>query len=103
MTRDEIAAAAAVGAALLDRVEPGWAERVESERLDLRDVQTCVLGQVYGSFSEGSEVVFGAVFDDQDSEWAIVQNHGFAATRHRDYSVLTHVWRAEVERRREGA
>lgn len=35
------------GAALLDKKYPGWADRIELDRLDLGSCTTCVLGQLY--------------------------------------------------------
>lgn len=39
------------GVAYLDRVEPGWYERVIPARIDLLDAQDCILGQVFGDFN----------------------------------------------------
>lgn len=53
MLTDEIAAARR-GAVLLDREEPGWAARIDVERLDMTTHDRCVLGQLYGgSFLRG--------------------------------------------------
>ena len=38
------------GVALLDRVEPGWFHRVNTEKLDLSHGGLCVLGQLYGHY-----------------------------------------------------
>lgn len=51
----KLAAIAAVdrGAALLDRLCPGWADRIDPARLDFRRPKTCLLGQLYGTYARG--------------------------------------------------
>lgn len=36
------------GALVLDKVVPGWAERIKLEKLDMMDINLCVLGQLFG-------------------------------------------------------
>jgi hypothetical protein len=48
-----IAERVAAGAAFLDEHEPGWAARIDLDRLALEDCQDCVLGQILGSFDDG--------------------------------------------------
>ncbi len=38
----------------LDRLKPGWASRINTERLDMGSVQQCILGQLYGTFGQGT-------------------------------------------------
>lgn len=45
------------GAELLDRVHPGWFEKINVETLDLVECDRCVLGQLYGHFRKGVEAV----------------------------------------------
>ena len=45
------------GAALLDRKLPGWHTRINLNTLDLNDCEACILGQLYGKYSYGLEVL----------------------------------------------
>jgi hypothetical protein len=40
-------------AAMLDRVKPGWRDRIDPATLDLRSNELCVLGQLYGDYRRG--------------------------------------------------
>jgi hypothetical protein len=51
-------------AALLDRVVPGWAARVDTATLDLTSSYHCVLGQVFGDYGRG--------------DWLLRQREGFS-------------------------
>ena len=41
------------GAKLLDEKSPGWAKRVHLRSIDMSDPFYCVLGQRYGTYSDG--------------------------------------------------
>jgi hypothetical protein len=56
----ELAVRAAAGAALLDRHRPGWARRIDLDRLDLASAEDDVLGQLDGSFEEGLDALLDA-------------------------------------------
>lgn len=47
--RDELREATSRGAKLLDKLVPGWANRVKLETLDMADIHLCMLGQLFGS------------------------------------------------------
>lgn len=56
MLSPQIAAArVAQGAAFLDRVRPGWAHAIHVDTLAMRTCRRCLLGQLYGDYSEGAE------------------------------------------------
>jgi hypothetical protein len=38
------------GMAWLDVHAPGWVEKIDLDRLDMRSMENCVLGQLYGSY-----------------------------------------------------
>jgi hypothetical protein len=42
-----------VAAAILDRVKPGWRDRINASTLDLTSNDLCVLGQLYGHYRRG--------------------------------------------------
>ena len=39
--------------AILDRVKPGWRDRINASTLDLTSNDLCVLGQLYGHYRRG--------------------------------------------------
>lgn len=85
------------GAALLDREMPGWWERIDVVRLDVREPCRCIGGQLgsgeYGRYSRLMKQLFG------DSACAAVAEHGFAAADY-DYEEITGLWREAVAARR---
>lgn len=71
------------GAELLDRVQPGWYNEIDTEILDISDCVRCVLGQLFHHFSLGTEFLgfrrgrkingVGAYND-----WSKTDEHGFS-------------------------
>lgn len=57
---------AARGAAVLDRVHPGWADRIDLDVLDITRCDRCVLGQaITGEFGDNVEALFDALTEDE--------------------------------------
>lgn len=81
------------GMRVLDRVQPGWDERVMLSQLDTRSARSCILGQVYGSFAAGASrlgapsTVCGC---DLPPAWSTDANH----------DLLTACWREAIAARR---
>jgi hypothetical protein len=89
------------GAALLDREEPGWEQRINLETLNLEESCCCVLGQLFQGYSTGV-----ARLDlDLEAEFSL----GFyrfdpASDREYSWDSLTRAWKALIrERRRQAA
>jgi len=57
------------GARWLDEVEPGWAERIDLDDFCLSDGRRCILGQLYGRYSDG--------LDTHDLEYEEAKMYGF--------------------------
>src|SRR5262245_28333233 len=53
--------AVARGAGLLDHAIPGWTERIDVEVLNMRDMSTCVLGQLGGGWAENTMCILFSV------------------------------------------
>lgn len=98
------------GAQLLDETYPTWASLIDTERLDIRDECRCVLGQVYGSYSDGLDRLFGEPMANEMDE--LSERHGFDTEpdeRDGEYSIedvyrwqyreLTRAWANQVEAR----
>lgn len=86
------------GAALLDRIRPGWLDDIDLITLDLADPECCMLGQLYGKYRAGwpdavisAELGFFADGPDREARVA-------------EYAQLTEAWRdlvlTEAARRR---
>lgn len=94
------------GAASLDELDPGWAERIDVWSLDLASGNACVLGQLHGSFSLGlgRAGLFSlssaprASFSPVDLGFHCVQGV-CDALQEQDYEYLNEAWHAEIERR----
>lgn len=61
------------GAKFLDKIEPGWYNKIDVSKFDIEDGCDCILGQVYGDFWNAVERVFKAYKSDRKA--AI--SHGF--------------------------
>ncbi len=62
------------GAELLDRINPGWFLAINTEELDLGDCDKCVLGQLYGEYTDG-KVALGFSRLYICSNWPFVSNY----------------------------
>lgn len=87
---DSIRARVAAGATLLDAERPGWAGRIDVDQLQMGSCVRCVLGQLYGEYSDGCEALgFPRSIDPQ---WREAVRYGFASL---DCNGLTEAWKAE--------
>jgi hypothetical protein len=98
-----IAQRVAAGAAWLDEHRPGWADRINLDELDLANPCKCVLGQEYGRFVLGDDLIL----DEGSESWMLgfdvaelVQDGRYAGER---YTELTAAWRELVLARLEAA
>jgi hypothetical protein len=86
------------GAAVLDRLRPGWFDQVDPDQLDMAMEYDDVLGQLYGHYALGLETLVQASPEPRPwpSVWAV--DHGFdlLAYDNAGYAELTACWRAEI-------
>ena len=96
LARERVAA----GAAYLDDNEPGWAARIDLNRLNLGSCFGCILGQLYGSYSGAP------VFDEDDDRIEVAEPLGFDTTGpwrgNPSYEHLNAAWRTEIAARTAG-
>ena len=78
------------GAELLDREQPSWCERIDVPRLRTSSPRRCVLGQVYGTYGRGLDVL-GIRFR--------VEPYGFCGLGNSEYLRLDMFWREAIEAR----
>ena len=88
--KSKAVARAQKGAAFLDRVLPDWASRVNPAAIRIESTTECVLGQIYGRFSEGVNAL-GISFGQS-------ARYGFNRPRFL-FQRLNRAWAAEVRRR----
>lgn len=90
------------GAELLNKLEPDWLIRIDSAHLDISDSRSCVLGQLFGHFSEGAGIL-GCSHKE-------LVSHGFASTSrgggasykaYEEYNKLTDAWMDYIEKERQ--
>lgn len=81
------------GKKLLDELEPDWRFLIDEDLLDMADCELCILGQLYGSFTDGV------------NHLGIVAGHlyGFDIppmlprdTANASYELLQQLWEAEL-------
>lgn len=87
---------AAKGAELMDRACPGWASRMDVDKLDIADPDACILGQIFGGYLEGLD----ALEDHLDIDWFKTVDqigHGFEIGDDISFSRLTKAWLNEIE------
>jgi hypothetical protein len=96
--------AVAEGVRLLDAKEPHWSTRINLGALDMEQCDRCILGQVYGDYTEGVEKVFLIPVSPQDPVPDIVYDYGFNAplvqrTYKEEVAFLAECWKAVIEKR----
>ncbi len=94
-----IAERVARGVAWLDETRPGWAERVDLDRLDLASPCRCVLGQEFGDYFE---IVWsdGAPPDTQAYGFNAASPASGRQAQSREFDALEAEWRRVIAERR---
>ena len=90
------------GAKLLDEKVPGWVERQNLEKLDISDIDNCVVGQTFPDrpYTEALMELFDE--DDEQSALHMSLQYGFCIPSDRTYegySQLTEEWIEYIEGR----
>jgi hypothetical protein len=95
------------GAAYLDAVDPGWAERLDPDTLALADGRCCVLGQLHGDFRQGLGRARLLNLSSAPRASLSPVAYGFhcvqgvpEADQARDYALLDRAWHAALRARR---
>lgn len=74
--RTELRPLVKAGAQLLDEREPGWAQRIDVQGLEMSACKACVLGQLYGDFGAGMDRLWGSKLSAL-GEASASKMHGF--------------------------
>lgn len=89
------------GATLLDEMEPGWYQKIDLVTLNLRNCFSCVIGQVYGEYTENNLTRLGLDFSrDTDFGFDVSYDDDVPA-QDSCYYTLTSLWKNEILQRRE--
>lgn len=89
------------GAQLLDAMYPGWYKIVNTSTLDIGAYNYCVLGQVFGSYGEGLDVLFSK--NTTFSIPFLSIKHGFSIPSGKSgtiWDILASLWKKTIEARR---
>ena len=96
----------AAGAKLLDRqVGKHWAEKIDTDSLDMYSCFRCVVGQLLGDYWEGIDNLWdNSGYDDSNCDFSVVHGFDVASPADRDtYYLLTQEWVAFIKaKKREG-
>lgn len=91
-------ARAAAGAALLDRITPGWWRLVRLRPLDIQDECNCVTGQLFGTYSKALDRLDLTIDEAKDYGFYVKDgDSGYG------WHTLTEAWKNEVRKRRDGS
>lgn len=95
------------GAAYLDDADPGWHRRIDPAALELAAGESCILGQLHGTFRMG--LGRSRLIDLSSAPRASLSpvEHGFQCVsglspedEARDYALLDRAWQDAIRRRR---
>ena len=92
------------GATLLDAEQPGWCKRIDLVTLDMGDTEQCVLGQMYGHYSDGVDALglglreYAGVYT-KASTHGFDHDHAFPGETDDQYPRLLPLWREAIEAR----
>lgn len=89
------------GAKFLDKVRPGWALKIKVPTLDLENGDRCILGQLYGDYSDGINKLLPGDDDERPIAHGFIASddeRGLEATE--EYPELDRLWSYEVGLRR---
>jgi hypothetical protein len=98
---DKVRQRAARGALLLDKTNPGWADRINLGTFQIQSHCYCILGQLYLEFSIGTNILFGSVcYREQVEEHGFDAGVGIALTAFTQFNLLQEAWVEEILNRR---
>lgn len=80
------------GIVLLDVTSPGWRDKVNIDDLNMRSGADCILGQIYGSYTDGVNALWSDWDSRDDAE--LDAKHGFDEGQNENqiYDLLHREW-----------
>lgn len=91
------------GVALLDRVDPDWRSKVDYDKLDMGNMGTDVLCQIYGSYVTALKDLGIPLGENQDMDLGfdsklVMEQNASWDTVNEEYAALTKEWKAQIRR-----
>ena len=86
------------GVELLDREHPGWADKIDLRKFDLKSSSECVIGQVFGEYEDNVQRVVHADNLDGDDGYEYGFNIDDAGDSE-EWHVAEDQWRRAIEAR----
>ncbi len=93
MSKGKYSEVVQAGMELLDENVPGWECRIDPEVLDLASCQFCVLGQIYGEYTQGTRELHLV----KGNPYGFDTPGGEGAEKY--YSLLTRAWLRVLRKR----
>ncbi|HYT40812.1 MAG TPA: hypothetical protein VEP90_00570 [Methylomirabilota bacterium] len=87
------------GSQLLDKIEPGWASKINLSSLSLPNQCNCILGQIYGSYEIGLKKVHIISGCDHGFSSKITKQETIESNNEQ-YVILQEMWVHEILKRR---
>ena len=85
-----------LGMAFLDKRQTGWKDKINVEHLQMVDLRSCILGQLFGNYVDAEEIL------DLPMEGAVACGfllpNGLLQKEPTSYDQLTNEWKAELRR-----
>jgi hypothetical protein len=82
------------GMALLDRIAPGWEERIDLRTLDINNGCFCILGQLYGEYTRVINSI--AINEGAFNPGTFAQRHGFLTNFIESGKDLNDAWKVAI-------
>jgi hypothetical protein len=97
-TNPTVAERVNAGATWLDQREPGWADRIDLDQLDLGSDCRCILGQLHDNYGDGIDALGIHFLSGQTMQFGFnAWNLGGG-----EFDELTAAWRELISQRRAG-
>ena len=87
------AARIARGCKVLNKIKPGWTREIDLDDLDMGNCGRCVLGQLFGDFSEGAYRVYELGYKPTQSGFTLKYIPEEARA---GYARLTKEWKSKI-------
>lgn len=92
---DSVEEAVSFGVAILDEHTPGWADSIDVPTLILSDGGQCVLGQLFGTYDQGCELL--GIYEETPTRC------GFNVEGQKPWQPLQDEWTRVITERQEAA
>lgn len=92
---------AAAGAKYMDETVPKWFKSIDLERLNLQDIESCILGQIHGNYHDALDELFDGVEEESGRLGFTIPDNEEDAVYKNGYPALTQAWKDQILARRQ--